>query len=192
ASPPPPLSATLAYFGFLGLAYLLVEIPLMQRFILFLGHPAYALTTVLFALLLFSGLGSALSDRVPLRPALALLAPLVLAYPQVLPRLFAGTLGLPLVGRLLVAVLALAPVGTLMGVPFPKGLRHLEARAPQRIPWAWGVNGAASVIASVLAALLALSFGFSRVLVVGALCYAGAWLAARAMAPPPVSSPPRP
>ncbi len=164
------------YFGLLGLGFLCVEIPLMQRFILFLGHPAYAMTAVLFAVLLFSGIGSLLSSRAPLRPALALLIALALVYPLLLPRLFAVSLGLPIIGRMLVTVATIAPLGILMGMPFPKGLGLLESRAPQWIPWAWGVNGAASVVASVLASLVALTWGFQWVLVLGALCYAGAWV----------------
>jgi hypothetical protein len=70
-------------------------------------------------------------------------------------------------------------------VPFPKGLALLERRAPALIAWAWGVNGAVSVVASILAALLALVFGFSAVLAVGAACYLGAWVMARAIRIPP-------
>ncbi|MFP4395307.1 MAG: hypothetical protein ACLFTI_08595 [Anaerolineales bacterium] len=168
------------YFGFLGLGFLCVEIPLMQRFILFLGHPAYAMTGVLFAVLLFSGIGSMLSSRVSLRLALGLLIALALSYPLLLPRLFAMSLGLPLAGRMLVTVASIAPLGVLMGMPFPKGLGLLESRASKRsqawIPWAWGVNGATSVVASVLASLVALTWGFQWVLALGALCYAGAWV----------------
>jgi hypothetical protein len=80
-----------------------------------------------------------------------------------------------------VAVLALAPPGLLMGMPFPKGLALLEENAPDLITWAWGVNGAVSVVASILAALLALSLGFSTVLAVGAACYVGAWVMGRAV-----------
>ncbi len=177
------------YFGLLGLGFLCVEIPLMQRFILFLGHPAYAMTAVLFAVLLFSGIGSLLSSRAPLRPALGLLIALALGYPLLLPRLFAASLGLPLSGRMLVTVASIAPLGLLMGMPFPKGLGLLESRtseclhpstlrstSKEWIPWAWGVNGATSVVASVLASLVALTWGFRWVLALGALCYAGAYL----------------
>ena len=173
--------AGLAYFGLLGLGFMLVEIPLLQRFILFLGHPAYALTTVLFAILFFSGIGSALSQRIPTRLALALLIGLIGAYAAGLPWLFARTLSLPLGARMFVAALVLAPAGFLMGMPFPQGLRRLgelSTRPEMLLPWAWGINGALSVVASVLAALLALSFGFDVVLLCGAVCYAGAWLAA--------------
>lgn len=188
--------AGLAYFGWLGLGFMLVEIPLLQRFILFLGHPAYAMTTVLFAILLFSGVGSALSPRFPARLALALLVGLIGVYAVGLPWLFARTLALPLGARMLVAALALAPGGLLMGMPFPQGLRRLGAsssRPEMLLPWAWGINGALSVVASVLAALLALSFGFDVVLLCGALCYAGAWLAAAqgigGVPPPPIPVP---
>jgi len=164
------------YFGLLGLGYLFVEIPLVQRFILFLGHPAYALTAVLFALLFFSGVGSRLAHVFSPRGALALVVGLALSYPWLLTPLFNAALQLPLGWRLLVAVAGLAPLGIGMGMPFPMGLRWLEVRAPAAVPWAWGVNGASSVVASVLAALLSLSCGFRRVLVAGALCYTGAWL----------------
>jgi hypothetical protein len=174
------LGATLGYFALLGLGYLCVEIPLLQQFILFLGYPAYAMATVLFALLLFSGVGSLLSDRVPLRLVLILLPLLVLGYALGLPILFEATLAASLEVRLVVAVVALAPPGLLMGIPFPKGLALLEQRGSEPahvlIAWAWGVNGAVSVVASILAALLALSFGFSTVLMVGAACYVGAWV----------------
>jgi hypothetical protein len=179
--------ATLGYFALLGLGYLCVEIPLLQQFILFLGHPAYALATVLFALLLFSGLGSLLSRRVPLRLVLVLLPLLVVGYALGLPLLFEATLAAPLRNRLVIAVMALAPPGLLMGMPFPKGLALLGQReseptsASVLIAWAWGANGAVSVVASILAALLALSFGFSTVLALGAACYVGAGLTEKAI-----------
>jgi hypothetical protein len=165
----------LSYFAFLGMGYLCVEIPLLQRFILFLGHPAYAMTAVLFALLLFSGLGSLLSRRVRLGPALVLLPILIAGYALGLPVLFKATLAAPLAARLLITLIALAPPGLLMGMPFPKGMALLEQNAPTLIAQAWGINGAVSVVASILAALLALSFGLSAVLVVGAVCYVAAW-----------------
>ena len=186
-----PVGTTLAYFALLGLGYLCVEIPLLQRFILFLGHPAYAMATVLFALLLFSGLGSLLSRRLPLRLVLILLPLLVVAYALGLPALFEATLAAPLWGRLVVAVVALAPPGLLMGMPFPKGLALLEQRAPALITWAWGVNGAVSVVASILAALLALSLGFSAVLALGAACYALGWITAAGIHVPRSPSSPR-
>ncbi len=187
---PPRLRwAGLGYFGLIGLAYLLVEIPLIQHFILYLGHPSYALTTVLFSLLLFSGLGSQRAYRIPHRPAMAVLVGLAVGTPWLLPAFFDLTLGFSLAVRLAVTVLILAPLGFLMGIPFPRGVGKLEAAAPGLIPWIWGVNGAASVVSSMLAALLALSFGFRVVLLLGAACYAGAWLVIPALTVPRIQSP---
>jgi len=173
----------LFYFGLLGMAFLLVEMPLLQRFILYLGQPAYAFTLVLFSLLCFSGLGSRMSERLPLRRALPLLAGMLALLPLLLPRLFALTLGLPLAFRLGLTVLVLAPCGFLMGIPFPAGIRSMTHRLSRpasrlEIAWVWAINGAASVLASILAALLALTFGFAQTLYVGAAGYGGAWLTA--------------
>jgi hypothetical protein len=163
-------------FGLLGLAFLFVEIPLLQRFILFLGHPTYAMATVLGALLLFSGVGSLLSGRVRLGAAIGGLVALVIAYQVALPLLTGLLLRLSLPVRILMTVAALAPLGTLMGVPFPSLLSALERKTPGLVPWAWGINGALSVVASVLAALTALTWGFGSVLGLGVLCYLGVWL----------------
>ncbi|HUW08985.1 MAG TPA: hypothetical protein VM537_04610 [Anaerolineae bacterium] len=161
-----------AYFALLGLGYMFVEIPLIQRFILFLGQPVYAMTCVLFTLLLFSGLGSLAAARLPHRLALAGLVGAVVVYPLLLPSLFQATLGLELGWRFGVAVLAVAPVGFLMGVPFPKGLELLRRQSPGLIPWVWAVNGCTSVLGSILAAMGAMSQGFNLVQVAGSGCYA--------------------
>jgi spermidine synthase len=166
----------LAPFGFLGLGFMLVEIPLLQRFILFLGHPAYAMAGVLGALLLFSGLGSLLSARVPPRRALEGVVGVVVLYGLGMPLLSGSLLGLPFWARAAITGLGLAPLGVAMGMPFPRLLGALQEREPALVPWAWGVNGALSVVASVLAALMALSWGFRAVLLAGAVAYLGARL----------------
>ncbi len=163
-----------AYFAALGLGYLFVEIPLMQQFILFLGHPIYAFAAVLFAILLFSGLGSMVSARLSLPRTLAVLIGAIILYPLILPFVFRLLLGQSLGLRLLVSVLSLAPLGFLMGVPFPKGIEIIGRLAPDLVPWAWGINGCTSVLASILSAMLAISFGFSRVLVAGSVAYLAA------------------
>ncbi|MFQ6000903.1 MAG: hypothetical protein ACE5LG_04460 [Anaerolineae bacterium] len=152
------------YFFLLGIGYLFVEIPLIQRFILFLGHPVYALGAVLFALLTFSGLGSLSSPRLPLGRGVLLLGATIFLYPFLLPFLFRSLLGLGLGLRLLSSILILAPLGFLMGLPFPKGIAVTSRLAPGFIPWAWGINGCASVLSSILASMGALTFGFSWVL----------------------------
>ena len=178
-----PKGRALAYFGLLGLGFLFVEIPLMQRFILFLGQPVYAFAAVVASILFFSGLGSLAAARLPPHRALPLLVLAALLYPLGLPALLDALMGLPLGLRLLATAVCLAPLGFLMGTPFPGGLAWLQQRAPGLIPWAWAVNGCMSVIASVLAAMLALSAGFSWVLAAGALAYAGAWLILRRQLP---------
>ena len=163
-----------AYFAALGLGYLFVEIPLMQHFILFLGHPIYAFAAVLFAILLFSGLGSLISARLSLTRTLMALIGAIILYPLILPLVFQLLLGQSLGLRLLLSVLSLAPLGFLMGVPFPKGIEIIGGLAPDLIPWAWGINGCTSVLASILSAMLAISFGSSRVLVGASVAYAAA------------------
>lgn len=187
-----PAIRYLAYFGLIGLAFMLVEIPLIQRFILFLGQPTYAMTAILFTLLISSSLGSRWSGHLSLRLAIGLLVILLLSAPWLLSWIFRITLGLPLISRMGVTVMVIAPPGFLMGIPFPGGIQWMLAKGQrsEQVPWIWAANGAASVISSVLAALLALSFGFDWVLRIGGLCYAAAWLALRARArsaplPPP-------
>ena len=155
----------LLYFILLGLGVLFVEIPLLQQFILYLGQPVYAFAAVVSALLLAAGVGSGwLSKRLPLPGGLLLLMILAISYPLLLARLFEATLSLPLAGRIAITVLALFPIGLLMGVPFPAGLARVEEDAPGLTPWVWAVNGCASVVSAVLASMVALGWGFSAVL----------------------------
>jgi hypothetical protein len=173
-------SVVLAYFGLLGLAFLFVEIPLIQRWILLLGHPIYAFTLVVATILTFSGLGSifARARWLPRRLAFGGLVLFALLMSFVIPPLSEKFLGLPALVRGLAAILTLAPLAVLMGLPFPLGLAWLEGQSPHLIPLAWAVNGCASVIASVLAALFSLSYGFTGVLWMGAGAYGGAFLLA--------------
>ncbi|HSJ56382.1 MAG TPA: hypothetical protein VLC95_04325 [Anaerolineae bacterium] len=186
-----PWGRTLAYFGLLGLGFLFVELPLMQRFILYLDRPIYAFAAVATSILLFSGVGSQLSPRLPPRRTLPILAMVILLYPLFLPVLFRALLGLPLAARLGVTVLTLAPLGLMMGTAFPGGLAWLDERAPGLVPWAWAVNGCTSVLAAILSAMIALSAGFSWVVGAGAVAYALAWLSLFADFPIPWYNPPR-
>lgn len=169
---------TVVYFAGIGLGFMLVEIPLIQRYTLYLGHPAYAFSAVLAALLVFSGVGSTLSRHLPVRPVLVALIGVAVLQPAAASWLQALTPAWPLLARGALATVALAPLGLLMGVPFASGLAWLAEHARQDVPWAWAINGGTSVVASVLAAALALSWGAKAVVFLGAACYLMALIAA--------------
>ena len=174
-----PRAWTLSYFGLLGLGFLFVEIPLVQQYILLVGRPTTSLAVVLFTLLIASGLGSLASRRVPWRAGALVLAVAIALYPSLIRTLTSAILFAPVEARLAAGGLALAPLGFMMGTMFPKGIAHLEGRAPELVPWAWGINGAASVISAAASALLALTFGFSAVIALGAACYGACSLLVR-------------
>jgi hypothetical protein len=183
---------TLASFAALGAGFILVEVALVQKCILFLGHPVYALTVVLFALLLASGAGSALSARFPdavlgsrLRAALLAVAALVVLAAIVLSPLFHALVHLPRAARVALTVVLLAPIGLALGAPMPTAIRLLSRTSPEIIPWAWGVNGAASVLGSVGAIAIALAAGFNATLLVAAGMYVAAFGLVRAMSREP-------
>ncbi len=171
----------LLYFACLGAGFIVVEVVLIQKCVLFLGHPAYALTVVLFALLLFSGLGSFVSGRFPdaalvrrLRWVILAVVALVALAVLLLAPMFYALVHLAAPWRVLITVGALAPLGLALGMPMPTGIRLLHERAPELIPWAWGVNGAASVLGSAGAVALAMVAGFDHALLVGAGLYLAA------------------
>lgn len=180
---------SLFYFVAVGLGYILIEIAFIQRFVLFLGHPTYALTVVVFLLLLSSGAGSLASSRwravarstwIPL----LLIACAIPFYVLGLPGLLNSLVGVSFVSKLLVSAVLLVPLGFAMGMPFPTGLRviatlpapEFPAAAPNNatenaVEWAWAVNAGASVLGSVLAMVLAIAFGLNLTLACGGLAY---------------------
>jgi len=163
------------YFLCLGLAFLFVEIACMQRYGLFVGHPLFATVAVLAGFLVFAGAGSFVASRVrnrarTLRWAVAGIVVLLLLQTVALPPppgIFEST-----TTRVIVTLALVAPLAFLMGMPFPLGLSRLAGEAPAFIPWAWGINGCASVLSALLAALLAVHLGFGAVLVMAAGLYA--------------------
>jgi spermidine synthase len=180
----------LLYFVAVGLGYILVEIAFIQRFVLFLGHPTYALTVVIFLLMLSSGAGSLFSRRWLLRTQLAwiplvLVVAVLLGHVLFLPSRLAALVGLGFGLRLLVSGVLLIPLGFVMGMPFPTGLRALANVPRFRIPgaaldaeasdnaveWAWAMNASASVLGSVLAMVVAIQFGLNVTLACGAAAY---------------------
>jgi hypothetical protein len=172
-----------AYFLLIGLAFMFIEISLVQRLSLFLGHPIYGLAIVLFGIILATGLGSLLSARaVRLSPRALLAWPLILAlYVAALPlwlgRVLDQTEPGALIERASICILTMMPAGTLMGFMFPTGMR-LCSRVDDRItPWLWAVNGSAGVLATGGAVLVGIETSLNSSLWVGAVGYALAGLA---------------
>ncbi len=172
AMPPHSPLHYLLYFTLLGLGFLFIEIPLLQHFILYLGQAAISFAVVVSTLLIAGGIGSGyLSGRLTLRITLPLITLLALIYPWLLPSLFNLTLSLTLAGRVMVTIITLFPLGLLLGIPFPRALILVGQTSPELTPWVWAVNGCASVVSAVLAAMIALTWGFSVVLWSAALAY---------------------
>jgi hypothetical protein len=178
----------LLYFLFIGTGYILIEVALIQKFVLFLGHPTYALTVVVFSMLVFSGLGSSFSKKIAgrsdgkLSVLLIVVAGLVSLLGAVATPLLAGGVGLPLWVKVVVAILMLAPAAFFMGMPFPLGLARLTEKHEPSVRWAWSLNAAASVLGSVLAIAFAIYTGLMQTLVLGAILYILAFAALRATA----------
>jgi hypothetical protein len=181
------LPTALVYFAGVGLAYLLIEVWLIHRFGMFLGHQSYSLSVVLATLLVATGAGAVVGERWlpdPGRRALAgvtcvlvLLAFDRMALPVLLEALWSGSLAV----RAAFAVAFVAPIGFAMGFPFPAGLRWVGARYASAIPWCCGINFFASVLASAIAIPLALVWGYSTIFAIGAACYGAVGLAALSM-----------
>jgi hypothetical protein len=176
------------YFGAVGLAFLFVEIAYMQRFALLLGHPISAIAVVLAGFLVFAGLGSGFAGVLEKRfgstavtlvvVAIALVAGLeLLAWPTI----FSVLAPLPQAAKIITALALIAPLALPMGLPLPLGLGRLGRWAPALLPWAWAVNGCASVVGAVLALLLAMEFGLTAVVLSALVLYA---LATRVMLVP--------
>jgi hypothetical protein len=171
----------LAYYACLGLGYMMAEIFLIQKFVFYLGDPVYANSIVITILLISSGLGSLAAGAARSRRTLVLAAglgivALAVFYHFGMPALLGRTLGLPLVLRAGISTLLIAPLGFLLGIPFPSGLADLSRSREGIVPWAWGVNGALSVSGAVLTRILSTSMGFSTVLAVMAVLYVAAAL----------------
>ncbi len=170
----------LLYFLCLGLAFMFVEMSFIQKFSLFLRHPIYSVTVVISSFLIFSGLGSLSARRflkgASERPArrlapFAAIAVISLAYLVAIGSVFSFLSALPITGRIIASVVLLAPLAFFMGMPFPSGLQNVSDRSPALVPWCWGINGCASVLSTVLATTMAMSFGLAAVIIVAAALY---------------------
>jgi hypothetical protein len=172
-----PSGSGLVYFALIGAGFMFVEIAFLQRLSVFLGHPVYSLSLVLFSLILFTGLGSALAPRLRLEQGSRLaaygpgLALLLLGSSLAASRLLPGLEAESLAVRGGAAVLLLAPAGLLMGQAFPAGMARFGS-VRDAAPWLWAVNGSAGVAASTAAVAVSIAWGTSATALVGALCYA--------------------
>lgn len=168
----------LGYFACLGFGFMMIEVPLMQHFVLFLGYPVYALAVVLFALLLFSGVGSLASARFAdsAAPSLTRLLVVIVVtaslYAYVVPLINAALIGASIWVRIPVSLLLLAPIGLVLGMAYPLGITVLRGFGEQLIPWAWALNGALSVVASVMAIFIGSRLGFTFAFLTGVAAYA--------------------
>jgi hypothetical protein len=165
------------YFLALGFGFIFIEISFIQRFTLFLGHPLAAIAVVLATFLIFAGLGSGASARLaerwraPLAVAAASIVALAGTYLVALPFVFSMLTALALLNKAAIAIVLIAPLAFIMGLPFPLGLSRVSAEAPGLVPWAWAINGCASVVGAVLAGILAMHFGFTAVVCSALILY---------------------
>ena len=165
------------YFSLIGMGFMLAEIALLQYFSVYLGHPIYSLGVCLFSLILASGLGSLTSDWLQLNTRGKLLAwgSIVVAYllvmVRVLPSVFQSTTGHERLARIAISLVAIMPLGFLLGFAFPTGMRLVSAIDTQPTPWFWGINGATGVLASVLGVIFSISFGINVTMLIAAACY---------------------
>jgi hypothetical protein len=165
------------YFALIGSGFMMVEIGLLQRMTVFLGHPIYSLAVLLFSLILTTGMGSFLSEKVMLdnRVKITTWAILTGGYLMILPfvlsELFAAFSDANLTARIVLCVISITPAGLLLGFGFPTGMRLIASIDSRPTPWFWGINGAAGVLASITAIAVSLALGIRATLIVGALCY---------------------
>jgi len=175
----PVYAGSLVYFAALGFGFIAVELALLQNLTLLVGHPIYTLSVLLFTLLAFGGIGSALSPRVPMWIACGAVAAIGAVEAIALPKLVPLLLPLALWGRIAVAIGMIAPLGLAMGMPFPRGLRQTGQGSLPAPPFYWGLNGIMSVIGSITTVFVALMAGFQAAMLMGSVCYVIAALASR-------------
>jgi hypothetical protein len=170
-------AASLWYFAGIGLGFMLVQMAVLQRFSIYLGHPTHTLSITLFSMILFAGLGSSLSDRLAAsRPGLERMLPLAAAaglvlFLAIVPPITRATIGYPLTARSAIVVWLLAPLSMLLGLFFPTGLRLVSRLSPEAAAWMWGINGAFSVLGSIVAVAVSIFVGIHANLVAAAVLY---------------------
>jgi MFS family permease len=168
---------SVAYFGMIGVGYMLIQIPFLQRFSVYLGHPTYTFAIILFSMICFTGIGSFVSDRFPIErnrwvlklPLAIGAAVLVLIY--TIQPIMDATIQFELPVRSLVVIACSAPISVLLGFCFPVGMTLVSRLSPDATAWMWGVNGAAGVLASIMAVAVSMWLGIHVNLLVAGLLY---------------------
>jgi hypothetical protein len=168
------------YFLFIGAGYILIEVALIQKFVLFLGHPVHALWVVIFSMLVSSGLGSNMSSRLlgknegRLIKALGLIAIGAALLAIAVSSLLGALVWLPMAAKVVMTVALIAPLGFVMGMPFPTALQRLEEWHAPSVRWAWSLNAAASVLGSVGSLVCSIYLGLVQTMIVGGIFYLAA------------------
>jgi len=181
----PAAKALILYFSSLGLGFMFVELGVIQTLNIYLGHPMYSLALVLAGLLFFTGVGSYISGRRRvssihlIKQGMVGSCIVIVLWMLLMPLVISSTIGTSIWLRGALALVSLFPLGLLMGIPFSTGIRCLSDSQARFVPWAWGINGLTSVMASILAILLAMRIGFKSVLILGALSYLVGYLASK-------------
>lgn len=171
------IGSMIPYFAALGMGFILIELALLQKLILLLGNPTMTFAILLFTLLASSGSGSLVSSRFirnntrNLVLVISGIAVLGMLYAALLPSIIYTTIVLPFELKAMVSIAILAPIGFLMGMPLPTGMRLLKEYRPEYIPWMWAINGAFSVLGAVISIMLGIMFGSSEVMILGILIY---------------------
>lgn len=173
-----------AYFSAIGAGFMFLEIALIQKLLPVLGDPVYAVSIVLFTILLSTGAGSYLSGRLKVfkgRPAWGVLmvVPVIIFYLLILDPISGAIAGLSLAWKYVLTLVIFFPLGAAVGIPFPTGISILGEKMADIIPWAWCVNGTLSVVSSVLVMIVAVYLGFKAAIIISACLYLASWLALR-------------
>ena len=170
-------TASAYYFAAIGLGFMLIEIGLMQRFSVLLGHPIWSLAVVLFSMIVFAGIGSLVSDRMRLADGkvllilpLAIAAVTALVVVAIQPAINVAVAA-PLLLRVLVTLAFTIPLGFVLGFCFPLGMRLVQTHSSRSMPWMWGINGGFGVLGSVASVILSMAWGISWSVTIGGLCY---------------------
>jgi hypothetical protein len=179
-------AAALLYFSLIGFGFMMIQIPYMQRFSVYLGHPTYAIAVILFSMILFTGIGSWISDYAPVEAHPSLIYGIALAIAVTIlvitlstQLVIDRTIQFPTLARCVIVAAMIGPLSLFLGFGFPIGMRLVGRVSESAMPWMWGVSGAMGVLSSILAVALSMWVGIQTSLYLAVACYAGLVIPAR-------------